>query len=115
VQSKALTDLLGWLDKDNLDLLRDPGFGWLDLRRLGVGGLLARAGDIAASKAPEGPVAELALLPTFEPVLGDSKFSKGEEKRSTLAEVKQGPAPATLAEQAAVFEKLGRSRELVVK
>lgn len=115
VQSKALTDLLGWLDKDNLDLLRDPGFGWLDLRRLGVGGLLAKAGDIAASKAPEGPAAELALLPTFEPVLGDSKFSKGEEKRSTLAEVKQGPAPATLAEQSARLEQLGRSRELDVK
>jgi hypothetical protein len=115
VQSKALTDLLGWLEKDNLDLLRDPGFGWLDLRLLGVGGLLARAGDIAASKAPEGPAAELTLLPTFEPVLGDSKFSKGEEKRSTLAEVKQGPAPATLAEQAVRFEQLGRSREFDVK
>jgi hypothetical protein len=115
VQSKALTELLGWLEKDNLELLRDPGFGWLDLRRLGVGGLLARAGDIAASKAPEGPAAELTLLPTFEPVLGDSKFGKGEEKRSVLAEVKQGPAPATIPEQSARIEHLGRSRELDVK
>jgi hypothetical protein len=115
MQTKALADLLGWLQKDDLDLLRDPAFGWLDLRRLGVGGLLARAGDIAASKAPEGTAAELALLPTFEPVLGESKFSKGEEKRITLAEVKQGPAAAALPEQAAAFEKLGRSREFDVK
>jgi hypothetical protein len=115
MQAKAVTDLLGWLEKDDLDLLRDPGFGWLDLRRLGVGGLLAKAGDIAASKAPEGSAAELALLPTLEPVLGDSKFSKGEEKRSTLAEVKQGPAPATPTEQSVRFEQLGRSRELDVK
>ncbi len=115
VQTKAVADLLGWLEKDDLDLLRDPGFGWLDLRRLGLGGLLAKAGDITASKAPEGPAAELALLPTFEPVLGESKFSKGEEKRSTLAEVKQGPAPATLTEQSMRFEQLGRSRELEVK
>ncbi|HEX7552752.1 MAG TPA: hypothetical protein VF378_04315 [Geothrix sp.] len=115
MQTKAVTDLLGWLEKDDLDLLRDPGFGWLDLRRLGVGGLLAKAGDIAASKAPEGPAVELALLPTLEPVLGDSKFSKGEEKRSTLAEVKPGPAPATPTEQSVRFEQLGRSRELDVK
>ncbi len=115
VQTKAVTDLLGWLQKDDLDLLRDPGFGWLDLRRLGAGGLLTKAGDIAASKAPEGPAVELALLPTLEPVVGDSKFSKGEEKRSTLAEVKQGPAPATLAEQSARIEHLGRSREFDAK
>jgi len=118
VQTKALNDLLAWLDKDDLDLLRDPGFGWLDLRRLGAtpgSGLLAKAGDIATSKAPEGPVGELALLPTFEPVLGDSRFSQGEEKRAVLAEVKQGPVPASLAEQMAAFEQLGRSREIDVK
>lgn len=118
VQTKALNDLLAWLDKDDLALLRDPAFGWLDLRRLGAApgtGLLARSADLTASKAPEGAPGELALLPTFEPVLGDSKFAPGEEKRAVLVEVKQGPAPATPAEQSALFEKLGRSRELEVK
>jgi hypothetical protein len=118
VQTKALNDLLTWLDKDDLDLLRDPGFGWLDLRRLGATpgpGLLARAADIAASKAPEGAAAELSLLPAFEPVLGDSKFSKGDEKRSVLVEVKQGAPAASLAEQAATFEKLARSRDYEAK
>jgi len=118
VQTKALNDLLAWLDKDDLALLRDPAFSWLDLRRLGAtpgAGLLARSGDLATSKGPEGPAGELALLPTLEPVLGDSKFTKGEEKRTVLLEVKQGPAPASLAEQLAAFEKLGRSRELEVK
>ncbi len=118
VQTKALNDLAAWLDKDDLDLLRDPGFGWLDLRRLGAtpgAGLLAKAGDITAAKAPEGAVGELNLLPTFEPVVGESKFSKGEEKRTVLAEVKQGPVPATLADQFAAFEKQGHSREIEVK
>ena len=118
VQAKALNDLLAWLGKDDLDLLRDPAFGWLDLRRLGANpgaGLLARAGDIAASKAPEGAAGELAALPTLEPVMGESKFSKGGEKRAVLAEVKHGPAPASLAEQASAFEKQARSREIEVK
>ncbi|NWJ41314.1 MAG: hypothetical protein HXX12_10115 [Geothrix sp.] len=118
VQTKALNDLAAWLDKDDLDLLRDPGFGWLDLRRLGAtpgATLLARAGDIAASKSPEGPVGELALLPAFVPVVGDAKFAKGEEKRTELAEVKLGPAPATAADQCAAFEKLGCSRDIDVK
>ena len=118
VQTKALADLAAWLDKDGLDLLRDPGFGWLDLRRLGAtpgASLMAHAGDIAAGKTPEGPAGELTLLPTLEPVLGDSKFSKGDEKRVILAEVKLGPAPADLATQMATFELLGRSRELAVK
>jgi hypothetical protein len=118
VQAKALNDLLAWLEKDDLDLLRDPGFGWLDLRRLGAvpgAALLARAGDIAASKAPEGAAGDLALLPTLEPVVGEAKFAKGEEKRAVLAEVKQGPAPASLADQMAAFEKQGRSREIEVK
>ncbi len=117
-QTKALNDLLVWLDKDDLELLRDPGFGWLDLRRLGAtpgAGLMARAGDIAAAKAPEGAAGELVLLPTFEPVLGDSKFIKGEEKRSVLVEVKQGAPAANLTDQMAAFEKLGRSREIEVK
>ena len=81
-QTKALNDLLVWLDKDDLDLLRDPGFGWLDLRRLGARpgfGLLAKASDITTAKAPEGAAGTLALLPIFEPVMGDSKFIKGEE------------------------------------
>lgn len=117
-QTKALNDLLVWLDKDDLDLLRDPGFGWLDLRRLGAApgaGLMARAGDIAAGKAPEGAAGELTLLPTFEPVLGDSKFIKGEEKRSVLIDVKQGAPASNLTEQMAAFEKLGRSREIQAK
>lgn len=117
-QTKALNALLIWLENEDLDLLRDPAFGWLDLRRLGAmpgAGLLAHANDIATSKAPEGPVGELALMPTFEPVLGDSRFSKGEEKRAVLADVKQGPAPASLAEQMTVFEKLARSREIDAK
>jgi hypothetical protein len=117
-QSKALNGLSGWLDKDDLDLLRDPAFGWLDLRRLGSApgtGLLARAADIAASKAPEGAAGELSLLPTYEPVMGESKFSKGDEKRMVLAEVKQGTASASLVEQMQAFEKLGRSREFDVK
>jgi hypothetical protein len=118
VQTKALTDLAAWLEKDDLDLLRDPAFGWMDLRRLGAtpgATLLAKAGDIAASKAPEGPAGELVLLPTYEPALGDSKFSKGDEKRQVLVDVKQGAAPATLADQATAFEKLGRSREFTAK
>jgi hypothetical protein len=117
-QTKALNDLSAWLNKDDLDLLRDPGFGWLDLRRLGAvpgAGLLARAADIAASKAPEGPVGESTLLPTFEPVMGESKFIKGEEKRAVLAEVKQGAPAASLQEQSVVQEKLGRSRDYETK
>lgn len=117
-QTKALNALLIWLENEDLDLLRDPGFGWLDLRRLGAtpgAALLAHAGDIGASKAPEGPVGELALLPTFEPVLGESKFSKGGEKRQVLTDVKQGAPAASLAEQMAAFEKLGRSREFDAK
>ena len=118
VQTKALNDLFAWLDKDDLNLLRDPGFGWLDLRRLGAvpgAGLLAKAADIAASKAPEGAVGELVLLPTLEPVMGESKFSKGDEKRTVLAEVKQGAAPTSLAEQMDAFEKLARSRDYDTK
>jgi len=117
-QTKALNDLLTWLDKDDLDLLRDPAFGWLDLRFLGAtpgATLLAKAGAISASKAPEGAAAAPGLLPTFEPVVGDSKFTKGEEKRGVLVEVKQGAPAATLAAQMAAFEKLGRSRELDAK
>ena len=118
VQTKALNDLLAWLGKDDLDLLRDPAFGWLDLRRLGANpgpALLARSGDMAGSKAPEGASGELTLLPVFEPVVGDSKHSKGEEKRSVLAEVKLGAPAANPAEQAMAFEKQGRSREIEVK
>jgi hypothetical protein len=118
VQTKALNDLFTWLDKDDLDLLRDPGFGWLDLRRLGAvpgAGLLAKAADIAASKAPEGAAGELTLLPTLEPVMGESKFIKGDEKRAILAEVKQGAPAANLMEQSVVLEKLARSRDYDTK
>jgi hypothetical protein len=117
-QTKALNALLIWLENEDLDLLRDPGFGWLDLRRLGAmpgAGLLAHADAIATSKAPEGPAGELALLPTLEPVMGESKFSKGDEKRQVLTDVKQGAPAADLAAQMAAFEKLARSREYDVK
>jgi hypothetical protein len=77
--------------------------------------LLAHAEDIAGSKAPEGAPGSLTLLATFEPVMADSKFGKGEEKRRVLAEVKQGAPAAALAEQMATFEKLARSREIEVK
>ena len=117
-KTKSLADLVAWLDKEDLDLLRDPGFDWLDLRRLGVEpgtGLLAHADQIAASKGPEGPAGQLELLPAWEPVMADSKFGKGEEKRKVLAEVKQGPPAANLGDQMATFEKLARSREIEVK
>ncbi|MBP1771925.1 MAG: hypothetical protein H6P99_1088 [Holophagaceae bacterium] len=118
VQTKAVNDLLAWLEKDDLDLLRDPAFGWLDLRRLGAApgfGLLARSSDISASKAPEGAAAPLPLLPVYEPVMGESKFSKGDEKRTVLADVKEGAPAASLAVQMAAFEKQGRSRETDAK
>lgn len=118
VATKALNDLLAWLDKDDLDLLRDPAFPRLDLRRLGSApcmNLLKGAPDIAASKAPDGATGELLLLPVLEPVVGPAKFAKGEEKRTVLAEVKLGPAPANLTDQMVSFEKQGRSREVDVK
>ena len=125
VQTKALAGLVTWLDRDDLEVLRDPGMGWLDLRRLATGtgadqgragfGLLDHAGDIAGSKAPEGAAPALPLLPVLQPVMGESKFSKGDEKRAILAEVKLLPPAATLAEQMVAFEKLGRSREFDAK
>jgi hypothetical protein len=118
MQTKALDDLLAWFAKDDLELLRDPGFGWLDLRRLGAvpgAGLLTRAADIAASKAPEGAAGELPLLPILEPVLGESKFNKSDEKKIVLVDVKQGGPAANLREQSAAIEKLGRSKEFDVK
>ena len=118
VQTKALADLVAWLEKDDLDLLRDAAFPRLDLRRLGTtpcANLMKGAADIATSKAPEGAPAELVLLPQLLPVLGESKFSKGEEKRQVLTEVKLGPAPASLEVQMGTFEQLGRSREFEVK
>ena len=118
MQTKALDDRVTWLAKDDLDLLRDPGFGWLDLRRLGAvpgAALLSRAADIAASRPPEGPLGSLALLPILEPVLGESKFGKDGEKRKVLVEVKQAAPAANLGEQALAIEKLGRSREFDAK
>lgn len=117
-KTKSLGDLVTWLEKDDLELLRDPGMGWLDLRRLGAEpgmGFLAHADAIAASKAPEGAAGPLVLLPTFEPILVESKFDKGDEKRKVLGDVKQGPPAANLAVQMASFEKLARSREIEVK
>ncbi len=124
-QIKALGGLVTWLDRDDLEVLRDPGMGWLDLRRLATlpgtdggrlgMGLLAKAEAIAASQAPEGAAAALPLLPMLQPVMGESKFSKGDEKRQILAEVKLLPAAANLDEQMAAFEKLGQTRAFEVK
>lgn len=125
VQIKALGGLVAWLDRDDIEVLRDPGMGWLDLRRfatvagadqgrLGFG-LLDHAGDIAAGKAPEGAPAALPLLPGMQAVMGESKFSKGDEKRAILADVKLVPPAATLPEQMVAFGKLGRSREFEAK
>lgn len=125
VQTKALAGLVTWLDRDDVEVLRDPGMGWLDLRRLatvaGIDqgrlgfGLLEHAGDIAAGKAPEGSAGALSLWPVLQPVMGESKFSKGDEKRAVLADVKLAPPAATLAEQMAVFAKLGRSQAFEAK
>jgi len=117
-QTKALNGLLIWLENEDLDLLRDPGLGWFDLRRLGAtpgAALLVHANEIATSKGPEGPAGDLALLPTFEPVLAESKFSKGEEKRQVLSDVKQGAPAADLATQMTAFENQARSRDLDAK
>ena len=125
VQTKALAGFVDWLDRDDLTVLRDPGMGWLDLRRLGalpgadqgrLGlGLLAQLGDIEGSKAPEGAPGALPLLPVMTPVMGVSPFSKGDEKRPILADVKLQPPAATLADQMTAFEALARSREIDVK
>ena len=125
VQTKALAGLVTWTDRDDLEVLRDPGMGWLDLRRLGalpgadqgrLGlGLLTETGDIEASKGPDGAPGVLPLLPVLQPVMGESKFSKGDEKRAILADVKLLPPAATLAEQMAAFEKLARTREVDAK
>ena len=124
-QAKPLSDLAAWLDRDNLEVLRDPGFGWLDLRRLAalpdtdqgrLGlALLAKAPDIAASKAPEGAPAALPLLPQLQPVMGPSPFAKGDDTRSILVDATLQPAAPTLAAQMAAFEKLGRTRDFDVK
>jgi hypothetical protein len=124
-QAKPLADLAAWLDRDNLEVLRDPGFAWLDLRRLAAVpdtdqgrlglALLAKAPDIAASKAPEGAPGALPLLPQLQPVLGPSPFAKGDDKRSILVDATLQPAPATLAAQMGAFEKLGRTRQFDVK
>ncbi|HEX9082427.1 MAG TPA: hypothetical protein VF768_09110 [Holophagaceae bacterium] len=124
-QAKPLSDLAAWLDREDLDVLRDPGFGWLDLRRLvpGTGldqgqvglGLLAKAADIAASKAPEGTPGALPLLPVLQPVMAESKFSKGDEKRLPLGDVKLLPPAATLPAQMVAFEQQARTREFDVK
>lgn len=125
VQIKALGGLVTWLDRDDIEILRDPGMGWLDLRRLATVagadqgrlgfGLLDHAGDIAAGRAPEGAPPALPLLPGMQAVLGESRFSKGDEKRTILADVKLLPPAATLSEQMVVFGKLGRSREYEAK
>ena len=116
-QTKALKDLLTWLEKDNLDLVRDPAFAWLDLGWLGMdgSGLLTHATAVSAAKAPEGNPVLLGPTPTLEPVLGEAKLAKGEEKRLILTEVKVGTAPATPTDMWATFEPQARSREYLLK
>ncbi len=47
--------------------------------------------------------------------MAESKFSKGDEKRQVLSDVKQGPPAVDLTAQMVAFEKQGRSREIDVK
>lgn len=123
--AKPLGDLVAALDGEDLALLRNAGLGQLDLRRFqGVQGadqgrlgqgLLAAAPKVVAGTAPEGAAGEWKLLPSLEPVMGESKFTKGDDKRAILADAKLGAAPADLAAQMALVAKLGRSKELEVK
>lgn len=117
---KGVNDLVSFLEQEDLAVLRSPAFGHFDLRRLGSEpgrtgqGLLAAAPKVAAGTAPEGPAGELKLLARLVPVMGESKFSKGDEKRAVLGEVKLEAPAATLADQMVEAAKLGRSKELTV-
>ncbi len=125
VQVKAVNDLVAFLEQEDLAILRSPALGHFDLRRLGASagmeqgrlgqGLLDAASKVATGAAPEGAVGEFKLLPRLSPVMGESKFSKGDEKRAVLGDVKLEAPAATLAEQMVETAKLGRSKELDVK
>ncbi|HJV91712.1 MAG TPA: hypothetical protein VJ623_15475 [Holophagaceae bacterium] len=124
-QVKAVNDLVAFLEQDDVAILRSPALAHFDLRRLGAGagvdqgrlgqGLLEAAPKVAAGAAPEGAPGALKLLPRLTPVLGESKFSKGDEKRAILGEVKLEAPAASLAAQMAEAAKLGRSKDLEVK
>lgn len=121
VQVKAVNDLVAFLEQDDLAILRSPALAHFDLRRMGAEagrtgqGLLEAAAKVATGTAPEGPVGELKLLPRLTPVMGESKFSKGDEKRAVLGEVKLEAPAASLAEQMVELAKLGRSKDLEAK
>lgn len=120
-QVKALNDLVAFLEQEDLAILRSPALGHFDLRRLSAEpgrtgqSLLDAAAKVAAGTAPEGATPELKLLPRLTPVMGESKFSKGDEKRAVLGEVKLEAPAASLAAQMVELGKLGRSRDLDVK
>ncbi len=117
-QVKAVNDLMAFLEQEDLAILRSPALAHFDLRRLGAEpgrtgqGLLEAATKVAAGTAPDGPAGELKLLSRLTAVMGESKFSKGEEKRAVLGEVKLEAPAASLAEQMETFAKLGRSKDL---
>ncbi|HJW34174.1 MAG TPA: hypothetical protein VJ505_12470 [Holophagaceae bacterium] len=125
VQVKAVNDLVAFLEQEDVAILHSPALAHLDLRRLGAGagveqgrlgqGLLEAAPKVAAGTAPEGAPAALKLLPRLTPVMGESKFSKGDEKRAILGDVKLEAPAASLAEQMMEAAKLGRSKDLDVK
>jgi hypothetical protein len=124
-QAKGLADLVAWLDRDDLEVLRDPGLGWLDVRRIaalpdsdqGRLGLAfaSKIADLLAHKLPEGAPGAMPLLPELQPVMGVSRFSKGDEKRPILADAKLLPPAASLPEQMVAFEKQARTRDFDVK
>ncbi|MBI3130852.1 MAG: hypothetical protein HYZ13_05800 [Acidobacteria bacterium] len=120
-QVKAVNDLVTFLEQEDLAILRNPALAHFDLRRMNAEpgrtgqGLLEAAVKVAAGAAPEGPAGELKLLSRLTPVMGESKFSKGDEKRAILGEVKLEAPAASLAEQMVEAAKLGRSKDLEVK
>jgi hypothetical protein len=120
-QAKAVNDLVAFLEQEDVAILRSPALAHFDLRRMSAEagrtgqGLLEAAPKVAAGTAPEGPAGELKLLPRLTPVMGESKFSKGDEKRAVLGEVKLEAPAASLSEQMVEAAKLGRSKDLEVK
>lgn len=124
-QAKPLADLAAWLDRDDRVVLADPAFGWLDVRRLAAlpdtdqgrlgFGLLAEAGTIAASQAPQGAPGPLPLVPLLQPVLGPNPFGSSADQREILVDATLQPAPTSLAAQMVAFEQLGRTRQFDVK
>ncbi len=118
---KGVNDLMAFLGQEDLAVLRSAALGHFDLRRLSpepgrLGlSLLDLAPKVAAGTAPEGPAGDLKLFPRLVPVMGESKFSKGDEKRSILGEVKLEAPAATLSEQMVEAARLGRSKDFEAK